>query len=124
MTDHTARPGRDPIEPPLGDLTPIDTEPAGPHLSIAAKLRLLTEALREVPLGDHDARVIRWLTGWDSSTVRTIASLIERARAVGAVGAFVDCPSCGRRLDLVEPTSEWVVVGRPAARPTGEEPPQ
>jgi hypothetical protein len=36
-----------------------------------------------VELGAHDKRVVEWILQWDDSTIRTIASLIERARAAG-----------------------------------------
>ncbi|SBW29006.1 hypothetical protein FDG2_6312 [Candidatus Protofrankia californiensis] len=40
----------------------------------------LYRSLAGVDLGDYDHTIIRWLAGWDTSTVTTIASLISRAR--------------------------------------------
>ncbi|WP_238008297.1 hypothetical protein KZZ52_58460 [Dactylosporangium sp. AC04546] len=41
----------------------------------------LRHALRGVDIGAYDERIIRWATRlWDDSTMRTLVSLIERAR--------------------------------------------
>ena len=40
---------------------------------------LIDEALTGVELGAYDRRILEWLKGWDQPT---IASLIQRARAV------------------------------------------
>jgi hypothetical protein len=37
-----------------------------------------------VLLGTFDRHIIGWLAGWDASTVRTVASLIVRARQAEA----------------------------------------
>lgn len=43
----------------------------------------LAEALDGIELGADDRRILQWLSGWEPSTVATIASLIVRARAAG-----------------------------------------
>jgi hypothetical protein len=60
-----------PVEQPPGGFRPAERRGALAHV------------LRGVELGAHDKRVVEWILQWDDSTIRTIASLIERARAAG-----------------------------------------
>ena len=60
---------------------PIDQPPGG--FRPTERRDALEHVLRGVQLGDHDRRVIDWILQWDDSVIRTIASLIERARAAG-----------------------------------------
>jgi len=57
--------------------------PGGPLLSEPQRRALLAQALAGVALGAHDRRVLDWLAGWEPTTVRTLASLLGRARAAG-----------------------------------------
>ena len=59
---------------------PIDKSPTG-FLPAATQEELLRDVLRGVDLGVYDDRIVKWLAGWDASTVLTVASLIYRARA-------------------------------------------
>lgn len=58
----------------------LDHQPPGRYSPPEVREAALRDALRGVELGAYDERIIRWLVGWDDSTVRTIVSLIERAR--------------------------------------------
>ncbi|OHV56153.1 hypothetical protein [Pseudofrankia sp. BMG5.36] len=58
---------------------PIEHEP--PLIALGDRGPVLRRALAGVTLGAFDERVVTWLTGWDSPTVVTLASLIHRARA-------------------------------------------
>jgi hypothetical protein len=57
----------------------------GSILPESERLHLLTEACKAagVDLGSYDARIVRWLAGWDDSTVAVVAGLIERAYRAG-----------------------------------------
>lgn len=67
---------------------PIETAPASLHPPYTEhrtatkdeKSRALREALRGIPLGEFDAWVAQWLSGWDTATSATVVSWIERAR--------------------------------------------
>ncbi|MFF7315065.1 hypothetical protein [Streptomyces sp. NPDC008137] len=50
--------------------------PAGPEQETALREVL---AAAGVELGAYDERIIRWLSGWEWSTVATIASWVQRA---------------------------------------------
>lgn len=43
----------------------------------------LLEALDGLELGEHDRRIVRWLSGWEPSTVAAVVSWIYRARQAG-----------------------------------------
>ena len=71
----------------------VDTLPTGPiesdpidyyHGHDFADLRTqLDEALAGVELGAYDRRIVEWVKQtWDQPTMVTIASLIQRARAL------------------------------------------
>ena len=64
----------------------LQSPPGGPHIERAQRHEAITDALRGVDLGAHDERVLGWLV-WhlDLTTLRTIVSLIERARTAGMV---------------------------------------
>lgn len=64
---------------------PIDSDPIDyyRHLDFADLRALLDEALAGVELGTYDRRIVEWAKQmWDQPTMVTIASLIQRARAV------------------------------------------
>jgi hypothetical protein len=48
----------------------------------AAQKAALEDALRGIELGEFDERILRWLAGWDTSTVATVISWIARAKQV------------------------------------------
>jgi hypothetical protein len=60
---------------------PLDLPPGGGFVSKTGRLAALHDALDGVPLGRHEERILTWLAGWDDETVRTVVSLIMRARA-------------------------------------------
>jgi hypothetical protein len=61
---------------------PIDHEPPL-HRRNVDQLAVLVDILNEsgVDLGEHDQRIVAWLSRWEWSTVATIASWIKRASA-------------------------------------------
>jgi hypothetical protein len=65
---------------------PLDLPPDGEFVPKAGRLDALHDALDGVTLGRHDERILAWLAGWDDPTVRTVVSLILRARAASRVG--------------------------------------
>jgi hypothetical protein len=62
-------------------LPPLDRGPAGPPLPRDERRAMLLGALAGVELGAWDRHVINWLADHGSATTRTIASLLQRARA-------------------------------------------
>jgi hypothetical protein len=70
------RPPFDVRRPPIHDL------PA----NLADFLEALNEPLVGIPLGTYEERIIRWLAGWDTSTVGAVVSLLHRARAAAPLG--------------------------------------
>jgi hypothetical protein len=80
---------------------PLDRDPGG-FLPTLMQEAMLLEVLAGVELGAYDRRIIAWLAQWSASEVRTIASLIQRARAAAVGDAQVDallgrddgCPYC------------------------------
>jgi hypothetical protein len=42
----------------------------------------LEDALRGLKLGEYDRAMVEWLAGWETSTVATVISWIERAKKV------------------------------------------
>jgi hypothetical protein len=65
-------------KPPL---PPLERKPAGPHLQRDERRAMLLGALAGVDLGAWDRHITNFLADRDPGTVRTIASLIQRARA-------------------------------------------
>jgi hypothetical protein len=76
-------------------LAPLETEPVSVHAPYITypdghyryedaeeRHAALLQALHEVPLGAYDQRILRWLTGWETSTVAVVVSLLRRARHV------------------------------------------
>jgi hypothetical protein len=61
---------------------PVEVPPRGfaPEPEQAA---MLAEALAGIELGAWDRRILKWMAGWDASTVLTVASWIARSRAAG-----------------------------------------
>ena len=75
-------------EPPgPGAAGPLDRAPGGAFLAEAQRRELLAQALAGVALGAYDRRILDWLAGWEPCTVRTVASLLRRARAAGPEAA-------------------------------------
>jgi hypothetical protein len=70
-------PGADPYAPP----GPIERDPGG--LRPDERRLAIEHALRGVQLGAWDQAIIAWLLDLDDSTIRTVVSLIERARTAG-----------------------------------------
>lgn len=52
------------------------------HASVDDKRAVLGDALAGIELGEFDDRILMWLSGWDTSTVATVVSWIERAKKV------------------------------------------
>jgi hypothetical protein len=75
--------GRTPTAAELADpyipAGPLQRSPGGFYKD-ATRREALDHVLRGVELGEHDERIVDWILQWDDSTIRTIASLIERAR--------------------------------------------
>jgi hypothetical protein len=69
---------------PIG---PLEQEPAGPFIPHDERAKLLENALGRVLFGTFDRHIIGWLAGWDAPTLRTVASLIVRARQAEAAVA-------------------------------------
>ena len=61
---------------------PVDAPPRG-LVPQAEQARILAGVLAGIELGTWDRQIVQWLTGWDTCTVLTVASLIARARAAG-----------------------------------------
>ncbi|MCP3805415.1 hypothetical protein NLX83_39725 [Allokutzneria sp. A3M-2-11 16] len=53
----------------------------------AVRRAALMQPLADVELGEFDVRIIEWLTGWEPSTVATVASWLHRAREAGRAEA-------------------------------------
>ena len=65
--------------------------PAGPvhempvaYVPPSERERMLAGVLAGVEMGDWDRVVARWMAGWDTPVVVTVASLIARAREAGS----------------------------------------
>ena len=61
---------------------PLESAPGG-FLPGEERSAILAGVLDGVELGSWDRRVVGWLSGLDTSTALTIASLIARARETG-----------------------------------------
>jgi hypothetical protein len=62
----------------------LDAEPTGRYVAPADREAALRDALRDVDLGAHDEKIIKWAVSFmDDSTMKTLVSLIERARLAG-----------------------------------------
>lgn len=84
-----------PIDRPPSAFRPTERRPALAHV------------LRGVQLGAYDECIVDWLLQWDDSTIRTIASLIERARdAAHAEHVCLDAAQLGTVLDALDEASE------------------
>ncbi len=63
---------------------PLDCEPGPLFIPEPERRRLLDHALGGVDLGAWDRRIVDWLVGMtDTTTLLTVASLIQRARTGG-----------------------------------------
>ncbi len=62
-------------------MEPLDHQPGGGYVDPQDREAVLREALRGVELGAYDERIVAWMVRlFDDSTMRTVVSLIERAR--------------------------------------------
>ena len=61
---------------------PLESDPGG-FLPGDDRSAVLAGVLDGVEMGSWDRRVVGWLSGLDTSTALTIASLIARSRAAG-----------------------------------------
>lgn len=61
---------------------PLESDPGG-FLPGEERSAVLAGVLDGVEMGSWDRRVVGWLSGLDTSTALTIASLIARAREAG-----------------------------------------
>jgi hypothetical protein len=75
---------------------PIHRDPGG-FIPEPQQHAMLLEVLDGVILGTYDHRIIEWLAGWDASTVRTVASLILRARHTEAAQLAADLAGLQKR---------------------------
>ena len=108
---------------------PIETDPAGDYLDVDARLGLLLAALGDVVLGAHDRHVLAWVAGWDPGTVRTIGSLIERAKTAAVRPEAAEALAALQRAigTLDELRAQLRLPGPPAGlgvevRPPGPDP--
>lgn len=88
---------------PLG---PLNREPRGDNDQSppdeADLVRMLHACLRDADLGTHDERIIVWLARWEASTVRTVASWLERVRL-----AERDAAARQIQAELANVRAEW-----------------
>jgi hypothetical protein len=64
----------------------LETAPIGPYVPPDQREEALSDALRGVDLGANDELIVGWLVRHlDNTTLRTLVSLIERARGAGMV---------------------------------------
>ena len=81
------------------DLAPLEEEPVSVHApyvvypggqyryaNAAERHAALVAALRGVPLGAYDQRILHWLTGWETSVAAVVVSLLWRTRHAAAQG--------------------------------------
>ena len=61
---------------------PLESDPGG-FVPGEERSAILAGVLDGVELGSWDRRVVGWLSGLDTSTALTVASLIARARETG-----------------------------------------
>lgn len=76
------------INIPVGPIQdpPYRAIPHEPGQSGPANEEALRAALSGLPLGDHDERIIAWLSMWETTTVATICSWLGRLRALDYEG--------------------------------------
>ncbi len=80
----------------------LDSEPPGGYCQPEVRYRAFRAALAGVDLGSFDIRIIHWLVGWDDPTVRTVVSLLWRARQAGEAAGMCrgGGGACRRRTGL------------------------
>jgi hypothetical protein len=61
---------------------PLESDPGG-FLPREERSAILAGVLDGLELGSWDLRIVGWLSGLDTSTALTVASLIARARETG-----------------------------------------
>lgn len=59
---------------------PVEQAPVVPFAEREVREEAMAAALAGVELGAYDQQIIDWLLGWDDPTIRTVVSLIWRAR--------------------------------------------
>ena len=63
---------------------PVEAAPYLGHCPPEVRQEAFAAVLDGVETGAYDRRIIAWLTQWDDTTCRTIASLMWRCRLAGA----------------------------------------
>ena len=98
----------------------LETAPIGPYVPPGQREEALSDALRGVDLGANDELIVGWLVRHlDNTTLRTLVSLIERARGAGMVHMLdIEASLASQARQQLE--------GRPKreARPDGEDRPE
>ncbi len=61
---------------------PVEAAPRG-FVPEGERAEILAGVLAGVELGEWDWRIVAWMAGWDTCTVLTVASWIDRAREAG-----------------------------------------
>jgi hypothetical protein len=98
----------------------LDAAPIGPYVPPDQREEALSDALRGVDLGANDELIVGWLVRHlDNTTLRTLVSLIERARGAGMVHVLDIEASLANQ-------ARQQLAGRPEreARPDGEDRPE
>jgi hypothetical protein len=82
----------------------LDAAPTGPYVPMGKREEALVDAFRGVDRGANDDLIITWLARHlDNATLRTVVSLIERARCAATdPDDSVDGPDSGFEDDGVE----------------------
>jgi hypothetical protein len=109
----------------------LETAPIGPYVPPGQREEALSDALRGVDLGANDELIVGWLVRHlDNTTLRTLVSLIERARGAGMVHMLdieASLADQARHRPVERPEAEpWPEAeARPEAegRPDGEDRP-
>jgi hypothetical protein len=107
----------------------LETAPIGPYVPPGQREEALSDALRGVDLGANDELIVGWLVRHlDNTTLRTLVSLIERARGAGMVHVLdieASLASQARQqLAAREAGSAGPVESVESARPDGEDRPE
>jgi hypothetical protein len=107
----------------------LDSAPTGPYVPPDQREEALSDALRGVDLGANDELIVGWLVRHlDNTTLRTLVSLIERARGAGMVHVLdieASLTDQARRKPEREDRSNREDPPEPAAGPSApaEDPP-
>ncbi len=92
---------------------PLEQEPTPLFLPVLDRQWLLYRALAKVRLGAWDQRIVDWLAkSTDTSTLLTILSLIERAKAAERYGAHDREPAVIQAAPIAAwTTGRWAACG-------------